>query len=123
MLSIIQLDPPRFKIQVLQEADRAFQRLDTEQAISLYQLAQSDTSLRYWFNDEPDILNAYAFYRLVLMLAYTENDDLLPTYQAALQAFPDPTAAPVYVELLNTFWNGFQVTHNLHSACLRKLGL
>ncbi len=64
VLSIIQLDPPRFKIQVLQEADRAFQRLDTEQAISLYQLAQSDTSLRYWFNDEPDILNAYAFYRL-----------------------------------------------------------
>jgi hypothetical protein len=117
-LSIIQLDPPRFKIQVLQEADRAFAQFDTDSALSLYQLAQSDTGLRYWFNDEPDLLNAYTFYRLVLLMAYTEDDDLLPTYQAALSAYPDPAVAPVYIEMLNTFWNGFQVTHNLHSACL-----
>jgi hypothetical protein len=118
VLSIIQLDPPRFKIQVLQEADRAFNRLDTEQAISLYQLAQSNADLRYWFDDEPAILTSYTLYRLVLMYAYTEDDELLPTYSAALQAFPDAASAPVYIELLNTFWNGFQVTHNLHSACL-----
>jgi hypothetical protein len=118
VLSIVQLDAPRFKIQVVQEADRAFARLDTDQAISLYQQAQGSPDLRYWFDDEPNALNSYTLYRLVLMYAYTEADELLATYQAALQAFPDPANQPVYIAMLDAFWNALQVTHNLHSACL-----
>ena len=118
VLSIVQLDPPRFKIQVIQEADRAFARLDTDQAISLFQQAQGNADLRYWFDDEPAPLNSYAFYRLVLLYAYTEDDNLLATYQAALQAFPDPANQPVYIALLDAFWNALQVTHNLRSACV-----
>jgi tetratricopeptide (TPR) repeat protein len=117
-LSIVQLDPPRFKIQVVQEADRAFARLDTQQAISLYQQALTNTDLRYWLNDEPNILNTYIYYRLVLMYAYIEDDELLATYQAALQSAPDPTNQPVYIPMLDAFWNSLQVTHNLHSACI-----
>ncbi len=117
VLSIIQLDPPQFKIQVVHEADRAFNRLDTDQAISLYTQSRSNNSLRFWLNDEPTVLDSYTFYRLVLLYAYTEDDDLLATYQAALAAYPDPAAAPVYIEMLNAFWNGLQVTNNLNSAC------
>jgi hypothetical protein len=118
VLSIVQLDPPRFKIQVIQEADRAFARLDTQQAISLYQQAQTNTDLRFWLNDEPAVLDAYIFYRLVVMYAYTEDDDLLPTYQAAIQSAPDPATQPVYIAMIDAFWNALQVTHNLHSACV-----
>src|SRR5690606_14885761 len=37
--SITQLDPPRFRIQVIHEADRLLSRLNADEAISLYQLA------------------------------------------------------------------------------------
>jgi len=116
-LSIVQLDPPRFKIQVLQEADRAFTRQEFDSAIALYSQAETDTGLRFWFNDEQGLLSSYAFYRLVLAYAYTEDDRLLPTYQAAIQPYPDPSTAPIYTALLNTFWNALQVTGNLNSAC------
>ncbi|MBL8160647.1 MAG: hypothetical protein JNJ61_01580 [Anaerolineae bacterium] len=117
VLSIVQLDPPRFQIQIIHEADQAFARLEADQAISLYELALSDTALRFWLNDEPFTLKSYAYYRLLLAYAYTEDDQLLPTYQAALQAFPDPATAPVYVAMVSTFWNAWQLTNNLNSAC------
>lgn len=118
VLSIVQLNPPRFQIQVIQEADRNFARLEAEQAIALYQLALSDADLRFWFNDEPTVLKSYVEYRLLVAYAYTDNPELLPAYQAAVTEFPDPNTAPVYITLLNAFWNGWQVTNNLHSACL-----
>jgi hypothetical protein len=118
VLSIVQFDPPRFKIQVIQEADKAFARFDTQQAISLYQQAQTNTALRFWLNDEPAILDSYTLYRLVLMYAYIEDDNLLATYQAAIQAYPDPATQPVYIAMLDAFWNALQVTHNLHNACV-----
>lgn len=117
-LSIVQLDPPRFEIQVVQQADSSFSRLDAEQAISLYNLALNSEALRYWFNDEPTVLKSYVYYRLMLAYAYTDNEELLTTYQAAIGEFPDPANAPVYVAIINAFWNGWQVTNNLHSACL-----
>ncbi len=117
-LSIIQLDPPRFRIQVLHAADRAFEQLDAEQAIPLYELAVNDTDLRFWYNDEPAILNSYALYRLLLAYAYVEDEQRLSTYQAIIQTFPDPAAAPVYAAMSTAFWDALQVTNNLHSACL-----
>jgi hypothetical protein len=117
-LSIVQLDPPRFQIQVIQEADRAFARLETDQAIPLYELAYNDKTLHFWFNDDPTILKSYLYYRMMLAYAYTDSDKLLPTYQAAQTDFPDPTTGPVYVSMVNALWNGWQVTHNLHSACV-----
>lgn len=117
-LSIIQLDPPRFRIQVIHAADRAFAQLDTEQALPLYDLAMNDTDLRYWYNDEPDILKSYALFRLLVAYAYIEDERRLSTYQTILQTFPDPAAAPVYTALSTAFWDALQVTNNLHSACL-----
>lgn len=117
VLSITQLDPPRFKIQVIHEADNAFNRLEIEEAISLYELANRDATLRYWYNDEPAALNSYALYRLLVAFAYTEDDRMLPSYQAALQNYPDPATAPVYALMTTTFWDAFQVSYNMHSAC------
>lgn len=115
--SITQLDPPQFRIQVIQQADRNMQRLDVEAAIPQYQLALTDTALRNWFNDDQTILNSYALYRLLTAYAYTEDEQLLPTYQAIVQAYPDPAAAPVYTAMSLAFWNTLQVSNNLRSAC------
>jgi tetratricopeptide (TPR) repeat protein len=116
-LSVVQLDPPRFLVQVIHEADRAFRRADFQQAISLFELARGDTGLRFWFNDEPALLRSYTLYRLVLLYAYTDQTEkALGAFQAALDSFPPP-AAPVYAEMITAFWNTFQTTNNLNSAC------
>lgn len=116
-LSIVQLDPPRFVIQVIHEADRAFERSESEQAISLFNLALNDTTLRYWFNDEPDLLKSYSLYRLLLLDAYTdEQQKALDTLQQTITLYPTPEN-PVYRALIDAFWNGWQTTNNLHSAC------
>jgi hypothetical protein len=117
-LSIIQLDPPAFQIQLVHEADRAFARQDMEAAIVQYGRALTDPTLRFWLNNEPVFLRQYVTYRLILAYAFTENENLLTTYQQVLTENPDPTVASVYVALTNAFWNGLQVTNNLHSACL-----
>lgn len=116
--SITQLDPPRFRIQVLQQADRNLKRGDTQAAISLYQQALANDELRNWFNDDPDVLKSYTLYRLLTTYAFTENEDLLSLFQTIQQNYPDPSNAPVYVTLSNGFWNALQVTGNLRSACL-----
>ncbi|MEZ4670197.1 MAG: hypothetical protein R3E39_20010 [Anaerolineae bacterium] len=117
-LSIVQLDPPAFQIQVVHEADKAFARQDMDTAISLYQQALTNPALRIWRNDEVNYLKPYIYYRLVLAFAYTDNKNLLTAYQEAITPYPDANLAPVYVSMTNSFWNGFQVTNNLHSACL-----
>lgn len=116
--SITQLDPPRFRIQVIHEADRALNRLNAHEAIPLYRLALENVDLQPWLNDEGPALESYARYRLLLAAAYTEDPGLLQAYQDILDRFPDSETAPVYVPLATTFWNAFQVTHNLRSACL-----
>lgn len=116
-LSVVQLDPPRFLVQVIHEADRAFRRADFQQAISLFELARGDTGLRFWFNDEPALLRSYTLYRLALLYAYTDQTEkALGAFQAALDSFPPPNA-PVYAEMITAFWNTFQTTNNLNSAC------
>ena len=116
--SVTQLNPPRFRIQVVHQADAALATRNTEEAIALYNLALTDTSLENWHNDDQTILQSYVQYRL--LLAYSDNEDPRRTELQAsiLQAYPDPGTAPVYATLAMTFWNALQVTNNLHSACL-----
>lgn len=121
VLSIVQLDPPAFRVQIIHEADRAFARSEMRPAAQAYELALNDTALRFWFDDEALWLESYILYRLLLAYAYIEDDRLLPTYQRIRDTYPDALNAPVYVEMSSAFWDGFQVTNNLNSACLEVL--
>ncbi len=124
VLSIIQLDPPGFRIQVVQEADRAFTRLDMDSALPLYALAINESqSLRNWYNDEATVLRAYIMYRQLLAYSYIESGERLVVLQDIGTIFPDAAIAPVYVTLAQTFWNTLQVTNNLHNACLEVLNV
>ncbi len=116
--SITQLDPPYFRIQVIQEADRNLMRLNVNESIPAYESALNNTSLANWYNDDSAVLNSYTLYRLMTAYAFTEDQRLLSTYQALTQNYPDPATAPVYVTMGVTFWNALQVTNNLRSACL-----
>ncbi|MBI1257691.1 MAG: hypothetical protein GC204_09495 [Chloroflexi bacterium] len=117
--SVTQLDPPRFRIQVIQEADAAFAAQHMDDAISLYNLALGSASLANWYNDDAETLKAYALYRLMLAYAFTESDQRLPTQQTIQQTYPDLAAAPPYAQMALDFWGADQITNNLHSACLK----
>lgn len=117
--SITQLNPPRFRIQVIQEADEAFALQNMDDAISLYNLSLGSTTLENWYNDDADTLRAYALYRLLLAYSFTEDDARLDVQQTIQTSYPDLAAAPPYAQMATDFWTAVQVTNNLHSACLR----
>lgn len=116
--SITQLDPPRFRVQIVHQADRNLQRLEARAAVELYNRAVSDTSLRNWYNDDAAVLGDYIRFRLLTAHAFLESDSLLNTYQNIQSSYPDINTAPVYTVLAMIFWDTLQTTDNLNSACI-----
>jgi len=124
VLSIIQLDPPQYRVQLIHEADRLFGRLLSREAAALYRQAlEEETDLRYWFNSGPDTLIPYGLYRTILADTYNadfENRQLIiDRLQAAypIDANTNPARLPVYVEMAYAFLAGWDATNNLSNAC------
>lgn len=117
VLSIVELDAPRFKVQVLHEGDKALLRGDTASAKSIYQTAISDTSLRFWFDDEPDVLQSYAFYRLLQTQVLTLDATQTNTITEIQSLYTNPATAPVYAEMALRFYETFTNEANVGSAC------
>lgn len=110
-------DPPRFRVQVVQEADAAFAAGDYATAALLYEQAANDSALENWQNDDSAILPAYALYRLLLLDSFTGDPRLVATQGRLLNAYPDLAAAPVYAEMALRYWTTLQTANNLRSAC------
>lgn len=127
-LSIVQLDPPRYRIQVIHQGDREFSRLQMTNAIQLYTLALAEESdLREWFNDGGPLERSYALYRLILAHAYLgEPENAQAVQEAALALSTEfglpneeaPVPLPIYARMAYAFVNALVVTNDLHSACV-----
>jgi hypothetical protein len=117
VLSIVELDAPRFKIQALHEGDRALLRGDSASAKSIYQTAFDDPDLRFWFDDEPDILQSYTLYRLLQTQVLTLDPAQLTTIGEIQRLYPDLNTAPVYAVLAQAFYETFTSQSNVGSAC------
>lgn len=115
--SVIQLDPPRYRIQAIQEADAAFSAGNYENAITLLQFAADEPTLQDWMPDDAVTLKAYALYRLLLAYSAVEDPRRIEVQGRLLSEYPDTAAAPPYVEMGLEFWNGMQVTNNLRASC------
>ena len=116
--ALTQLDPPRYLIQVIFQADESFDRGNYAEASALYAAALTSTSLEPWQPDDLTVLPPYALYRLLLAYAALEDPRLADTQQVILSTYADPATQPVYATLALTFWNAYQITNNLHSACI-----
>lgn len=123
VLSIEQLNEPRFRIQVIHEADEDFSRLRMEDAVRLYDLAlDAENNLRYWYNDGRIVTLTYAYYRRILAHAYLGNDgEVLATLAALNEAYPQDDRglnfSPVYVHLANVFVETYGQNVDLHASC------
>ena len=123
-LSQAQLDPPRFWIHVLHEADTEFARQNVSTAINLYESSLANRNLRYWFNDGPDTMRSYTLYRLLMTYAYANNRRALAVLELLQETYPQttedgaPLDLPVYAEMSYAFWQALEETQNLNSGCL-----
>ena len=123
-LSIIQLDPPRYRVQLVHQADRLFGRLQASEAADLYlQALDEEADLRYWFNNGETVLTAYILYRLILTYTFTSDFDrredviLILEENYPIEANTDPARLPVYIEMAYAFLTGWESTNNLSNAC------
>lgn len=129
-LSIIQLDSPRYRIQLVHQADRLFGRLQPEQAVDLYlQAIDEEEELGYWFNNGEAVVTAYVLYRLILTHSYSGDFEARETVVNALEeTYPieentDPANFPVYIEMAYAFLSGWEATNNLSNACALVQGV
>lgn len=115
--SITQLNPPRYRVQVIQQADAAFRAGQWNEAAGLYTLGLSDSNLGEWISDDDEVLRAYALYRLVLTYAAIADPRAGETVEAARAAFPDIGTAPVYRELIEVFWSAYSPAGSAAGGC------
>ena len=119
VLSIVQPEPLRFRIQVIHEAERHFVRREMQQAVSLYRLAVDSDELRTWHNAETPILRAFALYRKLLAQAEIQGLGAFSVFEEIMAAYPDSgDAIPVYTLLARVFWETFQQTSDMSAACV-----
>lgn len=126
-LSIIQLDPPRWTIQVIHEGDKAFSRQDFLSAESAYRQAL-EADLRAWFNDDAQVLRAYALYRLILSYAALSDARINDVYgvlgtEFGLTPEVDPESLPTFALMAYRFVESFERSQDLHRACVDTLSL
>lgn len=117
LLSIIQLDPPRFLIQVIHEADRAFANRDLAEAISLYELALNDDNLGLWYDTEADFLRSYVYFRLLVAQTFGQSAGQVPTFQTIQTEYADADPLPIFIEAAEIFLETYQSTANPAAAC------
>jgi len=129
-LSIIQLDPPRFRIQLVHQADRLFGRLEAGQAADLYlDSIDEETDLGYWFNNGEEVVTTYVLYRLIMTYSFSGDFEARENVVNALEetypidANTNPAQLPVYVEMAYAFLTGWESTNNLSNACALVQGV
>lgn len=115
--SVVRLNPPRYRIQVIQQADAAFNEGLLNEAAGLYMLALNDTDLADWLPDDAAVLRSYALYRLLVLYAASGDPRAAEIATAARAQYPDPAAAPVYMALLEAFWAAYSATGSASGGC------
>jgi hypothetical protein len=121
--SITQLEPPRFRVQVVRQADAALRAGNTTEAEGLYRLAATDDLLDNWQNDDSTVLRAYALYRLLITQAAAGSPLAAETAALITQGLPDEMTAPIYPALARRFWDAYSSSRDLRAACLAVLDL
>lgn len=106
-----QYSPSSYRIHVIHDADDATSAGNYDLARDLYlNVITNDPNLEDWMNPEAEQanLNAYAYYRLVVLYRITGQEDLSNQWLADIQTdFPVGEVGHAYVDLADVFVNGF----------------
>lgn len=114
------LDAPLYRIHMVHDADNALVSGNPQDALRFYQEALDNPRLGSWqVPNEPELLRAYVLFKVIVAYAYLDED------MAALDAHTvllreNPLGAPgyPYARVGDAFWQAFQSTRNMHTACI-----
>jgi len=146
LYAALALEPPLYRFQAVQDADRFFFMKEYDQALAIYQEVVFSDKLDWWSQDKfmflrnsyyaqmtkdvppptpvPDLneysnLAAYARYRILLYhLVQGQSDEASVVYKILLEKFPTGSAGQPYAEMAALLWNEYTRTQSLESACL-----
>lgn len=136
---------PKYRFQIVQDADSAAYQGKTDETLNLYKDVISNKNLEWWsperFAYEQDASNrsiprytpipepiedsteypslaAYAYYRIILLhLVQGQEAEAASTYQTLQDTFgADHYAAP-YIEMATAFWDAYQSTKRMYDGC------
>lgn len=137
-----EIEPPVYRFQAVQDADRLALLGEYEKALDLYQAVISDTRLSAWapenyqeqietegqrtptptpiplIQEEYDHLAAYAYYRILLL--HVIQGDLASAqhvYETLQEKFPKGEAGYLYVEMAKAFWEEYRSSGSTREAC------
>lgn len=119
VLSIVDVDPPQYRIQLVEEADLSMVNGRTATAIEVYRAALTNDDLRDWFDDDLPILDTYIYYRILIAQAAPDiqNGDFIGVYQSIAETFNDPNLSTPYLVMSQIFFENYQVAQDATAAC------
>ncbi len=113
--------PSHFRIHALHDADLAAEGGEFAKAIELYTMVIEDDELLDYLDPtvERPQLGAYASFRI--MLIYLLMNDVAEgeaTHNSLMINHPTGSPASDYAQMADVFWNEFETSGNIGSACL-----
>lgn len=120
VLALTQLDPPVYRVHVLNDADMKLGYEDWKEAIKLYDRVRDDQNLLPWPTvvNEPIVLRAYATYKKILaMVSYRQIRAVGDVLTGLQTENPPGTPGEVYATLAQTFMDNYNRTRDRKKAC------
>lgn len=147
LYSSLEMDPPEYRFQALQDADRFFLMGDYDRALAFYQDVIFDQVLEWWSEErknyereifyyslgkDPDptllppeqdaneypTLAAYARYRILLYyLSNGWDEDARVVYDTLQEKYPPGAVGHQYAHIATILWNAYQEQRDPVEAC------
>lgn len=149
LLSSIEMGPPEYRFQAVQDADQAALVGDYDRALVLYQDAIFNEDLASWTSehrrylaqafdaewegkptptpppadpDEYSILSAYSRFRIMLLyLMQSWDDEAQVVYETLQEIYPEDSAGHFFVEVAQEFREPFEFTSSIGYGCERAI--
>ncbi len=145
--SYVTFDKAQYRFQAIQDADREVVYGNYDIALAYYQEAIFNNTLGWWTKERRDYevklfydsfaqltptpspypkedpseyprLAAYAYYRIMLLhIVRGFDSDAVAIYNTLQQDFPSGNPGHSFAEMAAAFWNDYQASHNITTAC------
>jgi hypothetical protein len=115
-----ELDPPRYRIHALLDADAAARLGDLKGALDLYHRVVLDDSLLEWVDPATERANlaGYSMFRVVLTyLQMNDWGDAQKAYGILQNQYSSGAAGQAYAAMAQAFWDAYTATDDLEQGC------